>query len=143
LAGPVLRNTVFSVPTEYQQVDRGESAKPADGRHKRKWQRYDVTIPVHATAFVEGVRSTLQGRACDVSAGGLCLFATRHMEVGTNLLMEFLLPYSSPKITVRGVIRNRSGFSYGIEFVNASHHQKQMIERTCKAFELLGLFGPR
>ncbi len=125
------------MPIEHRQVDERSSSNLAEGRYQRRWKRYDVTIPVHATAFMDGMRSTLQGRVCDVSAGGMCLFVTRTLEVGTSLLMEFLLPYSSPKIVVRGVIRNRNGFSYGVEFVNPSSHQQEMIERTCKAFELL------
>jgi len=114
-----------------------ELRKTQEARKQRQWQRYEVTIPVCATITLNAERITVHGRGSDVSVGGMCLFLTRELELGTSLLLEFLLPYSSPRIAVRGVIRNRDGFSYGIEFVNLSAHQRQMIERTCKAFELL------
>jgi len=120
-----------------EQGTTRELRKTPEAKPQRQWQRYDVTIPVCATLAINGERIVAHGRGSDVSVGGMCLFLTRELDPGTSLLMEFLLPYSSPRIAVRGVIRNRDGFSYGIEFVNLSAHQHQMIERTCNAFELL------
>jgi hypothetical protein len=108
-----------------------------ESMRKRVWHRYDVSIPVIATASLEGQRLELRGQASDVSRGGLRLLLTRKLAPGTSLLMHFVLPYSSPQIAVRGIVRNREGFSCGIEFVSPTSYQQQMIERACKAFELL------
>jgi hypothetical protein len=112
--------------------------KQQEAKRQRAWQRYDVSIPVLAAASLEGQRVELRGHASDVSRGGLRLLLPRELALGTSLLMHFVLPYSSPQIAVRGVVRNRDGFSCGIEFVTPTHYQQQMIERACKAFELLG-----
>ena len=112
-------------------------AKHSDTRKQRAWHRYDISIPVMATASFDGQRVELRGQASDVSRGGLRLLVTRELAPGTSLLMHFVLPYSSPQIAVRGIVRNREGFSCGIEFVSPTSYQQQMIERACKAFELL------
>jgi hypothetical protein len=65
------------------------------------------------------------------------LFLTRELEPGTSMTLEFLIPYNALKLTLSGVIRNRNGFTHGVEFVNPTRDQQQTIERTCKVFALL------
>jgi PilZ domain len=107
------------------------------GREQRRWERYNVTIDVNITAVVNGQQSTFGGQVCDVSKGGLRLFVTREIEPGSSLTLEFLLPYHSNELMVRGVVRNRAGFTHGVEFISPTIHQQQMIERTCDVFALL------
>ena len=47
------------------------------------------------------------------------------------------MPYNTMQLVVRGVIRNRDGFTHGVEFLNPTDQQQQLIERTCKIFQLL------
>jgi len=70
------------------------------------------------------------------SAAGMRLFLTRELPFGTSLTLEFLMPYNTMQLVVRGVIRNRDGFTHGVEFLNPTD-QQQLIERTCKIFQLL------
>ena len=114
-----------------------QPSKTQDAKSQRAWPRYDVSIPVLATASLNGERIELHGQASDVSRGGLRLLLSREVSPGTSLLMHFILPYSSPRIAVRGIVRNRDGFSCGVEFVSPTTYQQQLIERACKAFELL------
>ena len=107
------------------------------GIEQRRWERYNVTLEVNVTGVVNGQTFRLSGQANDVSKGGMRLFVTRMFEPGTSLSLEFLLPYSSTGLTLRGVIRNRAGFTHGVEFVNPSAYQQQVIERTCDVFALL------
>jgi len=65
------------------------------------------------------------------------LFFSREMDCGTALILEFLVPYNSARIVERGVVRNRNGFHYGVEFTDISSYHKQMIERACNILELL------
>lgn len=109
----------------------------AKGMEQRRWERYNVTIEVNVTAGVSGKNVRLSGQANDVSIGGMRLFVTRMIEPGTSLSLEFLLPYSSSELTLRGVVRNRAGFTHGIEFVSPTPYQQQIIERTCGVFALL------
>jgi|ERR1035438_9726709 c-di-GMP-binding flagellar brake protein YcgR len=105
--------------------------------HARRWERYEISIAVNVTVFVDGQRSNFRGEACNISKGGLRLFITRELELGTSVILEFLIPYHATELILRGVIRNRDGFSHGVEFLNPTPHQQQMIERTCKVLKLL------
>jgi len=103
----------------------------------RRWERHAVVIPVSVTVFLNGERSNLRGEASDISRGGMRLFLTRELEAGTSVILEFLIPYNTAEFVLRGVVRNRVGFNHGLEFLNPSPLQEQMIERTCKVFKLL------
>lgn len=122
-----------------------ETAKP-EGRvpanaamkeEERRWERHSVMIPVNITVFIDGQRSNFRGEASDISRGGMRLFLTRELPFGTSVILEFLIPYNTQEFIVRGVIRNRVGFTHGVEFLNPTPDQQQMIERTCKVFDLL------
>lgn len=108
-----------------------------DQRARRRWERHDVRIPINVSTGVNGQTVKFSGEACDISIGGLRLFLTREVQPGASLIMEFLLPYSSTPLAVHGVVRNRSGFTHGIEFTHTTSEQQQLIERTCKVFTLL------
>jgi len=103
----------------------------------RRWERHVVVIPVSVTVFLNGERLNLRGEASDISRGGMRLFLTRELDAGTSVILEFLIPYNTTEFVVRGVVRNRVGFNHGLEFLNPSARQEQMIERTCKVFKLL------
>jgi c-di-GMP-binding flagellar brake protein YcgR len=118
-----------------EQEDSPSSAQVADD--VRRWERHDLSIPVNVTAFQSGERSTLRGTASDISRGGMRLFLTRELEPGASVILEFLIPYNTEELVVRGVIRNRTGFNHGVEFLSPTTYQQQMIERTCKIFALL------
>jgi len=104
---------------------------------KRRWQRYDVKIPVKISIGVDGKPLTFSGEASNVSIGGMALFTTRHLEPGTSLVMVLILPYSSEELKLRGVVRNRNGFTHGIEFTHSTPLQERLIELNCRAFALL------
>jgi hypothetical protein len=103
----------------------------------RRWERHDTSIPVEVTVLLNGDRFNHHGQASDISRGGMRLFLPRELEPGTSLSLEFSIPYQAVKFNLYGIVRNRAGFNHGIEFINATPHQEEMIERTCKVFELL------
>lgn len=109
----------------------------AGGEDDRRWERQSVVIPVNVTIFLDGQRSSFRGQASDISSGGMRLFLTRELPFGTSLNLEFVMPYNTTELVLRGVIRNRDGFTHGVEFLNPTDQQQQMIERTCNIFKLL------
>jgi hypothetical protein len=124
----------MSVP--YRQI--GAEAREAEKEGPvRRWERHDVTLSVNITTVMNGEVASFNGQACDLSKGGLRLFLTRVLELGASVQMEFKLPYYSMDLVVRGVVRNRNGFTHGVEFICATPYQQEMIERTCKVFGLL------
>lgn len=110
---------------------------PGGKEDARRWERHDASIPVEVTIFLQGDRFSHRGQASDISRGGMRLFMPRELGAGTSLILEFLIPYQAVKFNLCGVVRNRTGFNHGVEFINATPHQQEMIERTCKIFELL------
>lgn len=55
------------------------------------------------------------GRATEISPGGICFCAGIELKPGDLLEVEFQEPTCT---RVMGVIRNRSGYSYGMEFLS-------------------------
>jgi hypothetical protein len=120
-----------------QKQNGADEPKIAPGRPRRRWERYDITIPVNVATVANGERTSFTGQACDISIGGLRLFLTREIAPGTSLLLEFPLPYSSAQLEIRGVIRNRTGYTHGVEFVSPTREQQELIDRTCNVLGLL------
>lgn len=104
---------------------------------QRRWERYAVKIRTKITVNQNGQTQSFYGEANDVSQGGLRLFMPREVETGIILLLELSLPYNSQVLAVRGLIRNRSGFSYGVEFLNTTKHEQDTISQSCKALQLM------
>ena len=133
----------LSLPVKYEKLGSrmdptGPHPEPLTPAAERRWERLVVVIPVNVTAFINGQRLSLRGQASDISRGGMRLFVTRELDSGTSLMLEFLIPYNTMEFVLRGIIRNRDGFTHGVEFLNPTVYQQQMIERTCKVFKLLG-----
>ena len=104
---------------------------------QRRWERYQVKIRTKITVNTNGETLCFHGEASDVSQGGLRLFMPRDLEPGIIVLMEFSLPYNSRVMAIRGLVRNRSGFSYGVEFMNPTAYQRDTITQLCKTLQLL------
>lgn len=109
----------------------------SQGRSARRWDRHAVAIPIAISLFIDGQPCKVRAQASDVSKGGLSMFTTREIAIGVSLQVDFILPYSSTPLALRGVVRTRSGFNYGIEFLSPTPEQQEIIERACKVFSLL------
>ena len=53
----------------------------------------------------------------NISLGGMGLFAVAHLRVGSNVEVEFQSPHSGQRHRIRGVVRHRAMYLYGVEFV--------------------------
>ncbi len=66
------------------------------------------------------------------------VFVPADLEVGETVTLELTLPYSDQKVSIRGVLRNRLGFSYGVEYsTSTTLLERQNIARACKALSLV------
>jgi hypothetical protein len=109
----------------------------SEGRPARRWERHTVEISIAVSFSEDGKQCKISAQASDVSKGGLALFTTRELAIGVYLRLEFKLPYSSSPLVIQGVVRTRSGFNYGIEFVSPTPDHQEIIERACRVFSLL------
>ncbi len=81
-------------------------------RWKRQWFNGSVRL-LSASAHIDGLGIT-------VSPGGMYLFAIADLPIGTPVSLEFQPPYGRETVTVRGTIRHRTIYLYGIEFDQSS-----------------------
>jgi hypothetical protein len=84
-----------------------------DAIYTRRWPRHHVHLPVFIAANTEGGNVRVPGLACELSRGGMELYGGLNLQLGEALDVEFQI---AGKIRVGGVIRNRSGFCFGVEF---------------------------
>jgi hypothetical protein len=106
-------------------------------KRQRRSERFDLNLSVKVTVFRDGQRSMVMGEGCDFSKNGMRLFLTLELDPGASLIIEFVLPYTSTPMVMRGVVRNQDGLHYGIEFLGISPYQQQVLERNCTVLDLL------
>lgn len=104
----------------------------------RRYPRYRVDIRLKVITGMATNGRAIFGRGSDISEGGMRLFVPAELAIGETITLELTLPYTEQKLLVRGVLRNRMGFSYGVEYSNTmSLLERQTIARACKALSLV------
>jgi hypothetical protein len=95
---------------------------PAD---KRRHQRFklDTTIAVHARRS-----GAVQGSTVDISESGIAAILKGEVQIGEIVELVFSLPFGS--ITAFAVVRNRTAFRYGFEFLDPSSI-RDVIRHSC------------
>jgi PilZ domain len=84
---------------------------------ERRWERRNVDVPIRVLADSPTGTSVIQGRGTKMSAGGICLFALANLVIGARIEIEFMDSSRDKPIQVRGVVRNRVVYLYGVEFL--------------------------
>jgi hypothetical protein len=114
----------------------------------RRWPRYPVDLPLRIVPLEGIVEVDVAGRTTEISEGGMALCAGISLQPGDPIEIEFQAPRHS---RVTGVIRNRTGYYFGVEFqtplaegapgtndISSALHQKQgEIARLRKEIEVL------
>ena len=101
----------------------GQSAtqptKSADFTAQRRWPRYCVGMTVQVRVTTQGPTRvvTWKGHGTDISCGGLAVTVDSNLPLGSQVGVEFTLPYSDQLMTFRCFVRNRDGNRYGVEFI--------------------------
>jgi len=96
---------------------------------RRRYPRYEIDTELHVT--------TPGGRSLNISEGGTAgVFATE-WEIGTAVCLEFSVPITSRPVRLGGILRSRSGYRHGFEFVDLSQDQREVIGKTCRSLALL------
>ncbi len=83
----------------------------------RRWPRYKIDVPVRLITQKPTKVVIRQGRGRDLGGGGMAVFAGIELSIGDQVAVEFTPPYSGQPIRVRGFVRNRRGYTYGVEFI--------------------------
>lgn len=105
-----------------------------DHAMQRRWQRLKIDVPIRVIARRSDRTQIVTGRGTEVSEGGVAVCAGIELRIGDEMWVEFTPPFSGEPIRVRAVVRNRSGYRYGAEFLSGSAEES---ERNARLRELL------
>jgi hypothetical protein len=79
----------------------------------RRWPRYHVHLPVFVAASTSAANIVVPGLVSELSRSGMELYGGVNLQPGDLMEIEF---QTMGKIRIAGVVRNRSGFCFGLEF---------------------------
>ena len=83
---------------------------------KRRWTRHASDAPIRILSEDEGQIFPVEGTCLNTSDGGMCFFAVGNFNPGAKVSVEFVLPESHRFERVRGIIRSRTIYLYGVEY---------------------------
>jgi putative methionine-R-sulfoxide reductase with GAF domain len=84
----------------------------------RSVRRYPAGMPVLVSALQSGVPEELYGRTCDLSEKGAGVHLAGEVPAGTNVALEFSLPFASQPYRLRAITRHQNSLRHGFEFVD-------------------------
>jgi c-di-GMP-binding flagellar brake protein YcgR len=121
---------------------QGRSVCAESGRHssskvewmeqqvnRRRWQRYSFDASVRVVVDRSTDKTTVYGRGVRLSEGGICIFAAANLPVGSDINVEFKNPHTHQPVRLRGKVRNRSVYLYGVEFLHDELKAQQELAR--------------
>ena len=94
----------------------------------RRWTRHQLDVPIRVIVHLEDKSRVISGRGKEISEGGMAVFAGVELRVGDKIEIEFTPPYGMP-IRVQGIVRNRHGYCYGVEFFAINDEQMAENDR--------------
>ncbi len=102
--------------------------------NRRRWERYPFDASVRVVVDQSKVNHSdettiVDARGVHFSEGGLCLFAAANLPVGSQVKVEFKNPHTDEPVRVRGKVRNRSVYLYGVEFLSEKFEDRQQLAR--------------
>lgn len=95
----------------------------------RKWKRIKVDIRVKMRRHDAPESESAVVRTYELSAGGMSVYATEALPIGTLVRAELSLPAVKEHFKIDAVVRNRRGFRLGMEFIDLAGDAKAEIER--------------
>lgn len=117
-------------------VVRQQSGESSE--EQRNHPRFRVDIRLKVITGIATNSKAYFGRGSDISEGGMRVFVPADLKVGESVTLELALPYTDRKVLVRGVLRNRMGFSYGVEYsASTTQDERELISRACRALSLV------
>jgi c-di-GMP-binding flagellar brake protein YcgR len=99
--------------------------------NRRRWQRIPFDASVRVVVDHAAEMTIVDGRGVHFSEGGICLFAAANLPVGIQIKVEFRTRYTDEPVRVRGKVRNRSVYLYGVEFLS---EDRQKLARLSAEF---------
>ena len=97
--------------------------------NRRRWKRRPFDAQIRLEVDYSADRQVVDGRGVRLSEGGLCLFAAANLPLGSQVNVEFPSPVGHEPVRVRGKVRNRMVYLYGVEFLSERREDRQQLAR--------------
>jgi PilZ domain len=94
----------------------------------RRWPRDSLDVPIRVIVHNASKTRVFVGRGNELREGGLSLTAGVELNPGDEAEVEFTPPYSGLPIRIRGIVRNRKGYRYGVEFLAGSDREAEQVD---------------
>lgn len=95
----------------------------------RRWKRHLLDIPIRVIVHTPERTKLYDGRGNELSEGGMAVTAGVELKVGREVAVEFTPPYTGIPIRVRGIVRNRTGYRYGMEFLTENAVETEQVNQ--------------
>lgn len=116
-----------------------EVVLPQPGYAKmRRWPRYRINVPVRVVVQRPDKTVIVSGRGMELNEGGMAFFAGVELKLGQRVEIEFTPPYDGQPVRARGVIRDRSGYKYGSEFLLLNGEDKLQAQQIRQVLQAMG-----
>lgn len=109
----------------------------------RKWTRFKIDIRARIRRWEEPEEAASVVRTYELSEGGMSVYASETLEIGTFLQVVLTLPGAANPLRMRAVVRNRRGFRCGLEFVDPPAAEKSELARYLGTTDGLRESGPQ
>ena len=97
--------------------------------NRRRWERQPFDVPLRVVVDQSTEKTIVHARGVRLSEGGICLFAAANLPIGSHIKVEFTNPRTDESIRVRGKIRNRTVYLYGVEFLSDEFEDRRRAAR--------------
>ncbi len=94
----------------------GLMPSPRQPRNTRRWPRFQVHLPVLIAAETADSQIAIPGMVSALSRAGMEVYGGVPLNPGDLMEVEFR---ASGGVRVAGIVRNRSGYCFGLEFLRA------------------------
>jgi c-di-GMP-binding flagellar brake protein YcgR len=103
----------------------------------RRFPRYEIDTEIHVAMFGKEKQEVTRGRALNISQAGVAGLFVGGWDMGTAVNLKFFVPAVNSPLSVGAIVRSRSDYRYGFEFVELNPAQREVIDKTCRTLALL------
>lgn len=108
------------------QAQMGAQAAQAF-RTLRRWARLKIRVPVTVVVRKPEKTQFVRARGEDLNEGGIAIFVGTELRLGDTVEISFTPPYQGNPMAARAVVRNRRGYTYGMEFVTETDEDQKQV----------------
>ena len=106
-----------------------ETMQPKQPNRRYPRNRVDIRVKLFINHL--GTSQSIIVRTYELGPGGLSVYAPHEIPVKSEIVLDFTIPGDKESIRVGAVVRNRSGFRYGMEFQAMASAQRDRLRVFC------------